>query len=329
MKLKIDKQYRSNLMAAAILVAFILVVIAIGLCLPKEKELLQGQVELTDYRISSELPERVVKFYVQEGDLVHKGDTLVIMQAADIGAKLAQAEAAHSAAQAMEDEANNGARKQQIQAAYEIWQKSIAGVDIAQKTFKRVSKLFENGVISAQKRDEAQAQYDAAKATEKAAKAQYDMAVEGARVEDKEAARAQVSRANGAIAEVNSYVKETVLTAVTDGRVTEIFPEIGELVGTGAPIMNVDVTNDAWFTFNIREDKLSNIHIGEQMHVFVPAMNKSYPVRISLMKNVGNFAAWKATKTLGQYDLKMFEVQARPLSPISNLEPGMSAILNK
>ena len=111
MKLKIDKQYRSNLMAAAILVAFILVVIAIGLCLPKEKELLQGQVELTDYRISSKLPERVVKFYVQEGDLVHKGDTLVIMQAADIGAKLAQAEAAHSAAQAMEDEANNGAHR--------------------------------------------------------------------------------------------------------------------------------------------------------------------------------------------------------------------------
>lgn len=136
----------------------------------------------------------VVKFYVQEGDLVHKGDTLVIMHA-DIGAKLAQAEAAHSAAQAMEDEANNGARKQQIQAAYEIWQKSIAGVDIAQKHSNVSANCLRTESFRLRKR-RAQAQCDAAKATEKAAKAQYDMAVEGARVEDKEAARAQVSRAN-------------------------------------------------------------------------------------------------------------------------------------
>jgi len=327
--LKLDKQYKGNLIAATVFTAIIILVIIIGLLIPEEKEKIQGQVEFTDYRISSKLPERVVKFYVQEGDYVHKGDTLVIMQASDIDAKLEQAEAARSAAQAMQQEAMNGARKEQIRAAYEIWQKSKAGVEIAEKTYNRVQRLYDQGVVAAQKRDEASAQYDAMKATEKAAKAQYDMAVEGARKEDKAAASALVERARGAVAEVNSYVQETVLTAIDDGQVTEIFPEVGELVGTGAPIMNVNVTSDVWFTFNIREDKLRDVHIGEHMVVYIPSRNKKYPIRITYMKNIGDFAAWKATKTTGDYDLKMFEVQGRPLEPINNLEPGMSVLLCK
>ena len=192
-----------------------------------------------------------------------------------------------------------------------------------------MQRLFESGVMAEQKRDEAKAQYEAAKATEKAAKAKYDMAVNGTRKEDKSMAQAQAERAKGAIAEVNSYINETVLTATADGQITEIFPEVGELVGTGAPIMNVSVVSDVWFTFNLREDKLKGYSVGTKAEVYVPAVDKTIPVRITLMKDVGSFAVWKATKALDDIDLKTFEVQAHPLQPVDGILSGMSAVLKK
>lgn len=253
----------------------------------------------------------------------------MVLEAPDVEAKLSQANAAYDAAKAMEDKVYSGARQEEVQAAYEMWQKSIAAVDVMRKTYNRVQRLFESGVMAEQKRDEAKAQYDAAVATEKAAKAKYDMAVNGARKEEKAMAEAQANRAKGAIAEVHSYINETVLTATADGMVTEIFPEVGELVGTGAPIMNVSVVKDVWFVFNIREDKLKGYSVGTEAEVYVPAVDKTIPVRITLMKDVGSFAVWKATKALDDLDLKTFEVQAHPLQPVSNIMSGMSAVLKK
>ena len=309
---------------ALVLIAVILIVITVGLFKTTKEETLEGQAETTDYRLSSKVPSRVLELRVKEGDFVHKGDTLVVLEAPDVEAKLSQATAAYDAAKAMEDKVYSGTRQEDIQAAYEMWQKSIAAVDVTHKTYNRVLRLFENGVMAEQKRDEGKAQYDAAIATEKAAKAKYDMAVNGARKEEKAMAQAQANRAKGAIAEVHSYIKETVLTATADGMVTEIFPEVGELVGTGAPIMNVSVVKDVWFVFNIREDKLKGYSIGTQA-----AVDKTIPVRITLMKDVGSFAVWKATKALDYLDLKTFEVQAHPLQPVSNIMSGMSAVLRK
>lgn len=263
--------------------------------------------------------------------MVSKGDTLVILDAPDIEAKLSQAQAAFDAAQALELKARNGARNEQIQGAYATWQKAIAGRDVAEKTYSRVNRLFEKGVMAEQKRDEAYAQYQAAIATEQAAKSQYDMAVNGSRHEDMTAARAQVERAQGAIKEVSSYVSETALIATADGVVTDIFPEIGELVGSGAPIMNVSVIDDMWFTFNVREDMLPGITVGTEMDVYVPAFDKSVKVRIERIKDVGSFATWKATKALDKYDLKTFEVQAYPVQPedLVGLRAGMTAVFEK
>lgn len=327
--MKKNRIFTNILAMALVLIAVIVVVITVGLFRTDREETLEGQAETTDYRLSSKVPARVLEIKVKEGDYVHKGDTLVVLEAPDVEAKLSQANAAYNAAKAMEEKAYNGARKEDIQAAYEMWQKSKAAVEVAEKTFNRVQRLFENGVMAEQKRDEVKAQYDAAIATEKAAKAKYDMAINGARKEEKNAAQAQTERAKGAIAEVNSYIKETVLTAIADGQVTEIFPEVGELVGTGAPIMNVSVVSDVWFTFNIREDKLKGYSIGTHAEVYVPAVDKTIPVRITLMKDVGSFAVWKATKALDDLDLKTFEVQAHPLQPVNGIMSGMSAVLKK
>lgn len=319
------------LVTASVITVVIVAVILVGICLPEPRETVQGQAEATDYRLSSKIPGRILEIRVKKGDTVSKGDTLVILDAPDIEAKLSQAYAAFDAARAVEQKAVNGARDEQIQGAYATWQKAIAGREVAEKTYERVNRLYESGVMPAQKRDEAYAQYQAAAATENAAKSQYDMAVNGSRHEDVSAARAQVDRARGAINEVSSYISETALTATADGVVTDIFPEVGELVGSGAPIMNVSVIDDMWFTFNVREDMLPGLTVGTEFDVYVPAFDRTARVRITRIKDVGSFATWKATKALDRYDLKTFEVEAYPVHPedLAGLRAGMTAVFEK
>lgn len=321
------KKNNAVLIVAIIVIAVILGVILTGLTMSEPQPVLQGEVEISDYRLSSKVPSRVKEIRVEEGDYVNKGDTLVIMEAPEVEAKLSQAEAAKRAAQALQSKAQAGTRSEQIQGAYEMWQKAKAGLEVYEKTYQRVQKLHSEGVVAAQKLDEAKAQYDAAVATEKAAKAQYDMAMNGAQAEDKQAAAAQVARAKGAIAEVNSYINETIIVALASGRVTEIFPEVGELVGSGAPIMNVAKTDGAFFTFNIREDLLKGLEVGAEKDVYIVAKDTTVKAKVSKMKDVGSYAVWKATKANGQYDLKTIEVQLRPVDKVGGLVSGMSAII--
>ena len=326
-----DKSQHSNvLLAFFTLVAAIVIVSVIGFfTLGKGPEIIQGQAEATEYRVSSKVPGRILKYFVTEGDQVKAGDTLAILEAPDVMAKLMQAQAAEQAALAMNQKANRGTRAEQLQAAFEMWQKAKAGLEIAEKSYKRVNNLYEQGVISEQKRDEAKAQYEAMKATEKAANAQYTMAKNGAQAEDKAMAAAQVERAKGAVAEVSSYINETYLVASADGEVTEIFPKVGELVGTGAPIMNVAQLDDMWLTFNVREDLLKDFTVGGEIKAYIPALEKDAVLKVYYMKDLGTYAAWKATKTTGQFDLKTFEVKASPVEKVDGLRPGMSVVLEK
>lgn len=297
------------------IIVFALVIIGVALYgfffLGHEDNIIQGEAEITDVRISSKVPGRIAKFLVEEGTDVKKGDTLAILSTPDIDAKLAQANAAEQGAAAQNQKAITGSRVEQTQGAYEMWQKAKAGLDIADKSYQRVQSLYDKGVTTAQKRDEAEANYKAYVATEKAAKSQYDMAVNGAQREDKDAARAMLNRAKGAVAEVESYIAESYLISPTDGRVSEIFPNEGELVGTGAPIMNVANIADKWGTFNIREDKLTKFGTDQIIKVYVPGIDKNVEMKIYFHKDLGSYAAWKATKTTGQYDRKTFEVRAK------------------
>ena len=310
-----------------LLTVIVLVVLASLYAFRHEDETLEGQADVTEYRVSSKVPGRIKKFYVEEGQYVHAGDTLAVLEAPEVTAKLEQAQAVENAAAAQSQKADNGARKEQIQGAYDMWQKAKVGVTIAEKSWARVKRLADEGVLPAQKLDEVTAQRDAAIATEKAAKSQYDMAVNGARIEDKEAARALVNQARGAIKEVSSYIKETYLLASTDGEVTEIFPSVGELVGTGAPVMNVALMNDMWMTFNVREDNLKLFRMNQTVKVNIPALNKEVEAKVFYMKNLGSYATWKATKSTGQFDMKTFEVKVRPTKKVEDLRPGMSVLL--
>ena len=323
-------QHNNILLAIGGFVTVVIVVAIIGfLLLDRDPEIMQGQVEVTEYRVSSKVPGRILELRVKEGDYVKVGDTLAILDAPEVRAKMEQAQSAQNAAAALELKAQNGARKEQIQGAYSVLQQATAGFEIAEKSYNRVQRLFDEGVMSAQKRDEAYANYKAMEAQMKAAQSQYDMAVNGARMEDKMAASAQVGRAKGAVNEVNSYIHETVQVAQIEGEVSDIYPKVGELVGTGSPIMSISVMNDMWGTFNVREDELGNMQVGSEFTAFVPAFNKDIKMKVYYLKDQGSYAVWKATKANGQYDLKTFEVKARPVDKLEGLRPGMSLIIKK
>lgn len=326
-----EKTQHTNILLA--ILGFVTVVIIVALigffALGRDPELIQGQVEATEYRVSSKVPGRILELRVKEGDFVKAGDTLAILDAPEVRAKMAQAQGAESAAAALELKAQNGARREQIQGAYQLWQQAVAGLEIAHKSYERIQRLFDEGVVSAQQRDEVYAKYKAMEAQEKAAKSQYDLAVNGARREDKLAAQAQVNRARGAVQEVNSYMNETVQIAQMDGEVSSVYPKVGELVGTGSPIMTISVMSDMWGTFNVREDQLNGLAVGSTFTAFVPAFNKEIQMKVYYMKDQGSFAVWKATKANGEYDLKTFEVKARPVEIFDGLRPGMSLIIKQ
>ena len=324
------KQHNNILLAILGFIAVVAVVATIGyFTLDRQPDIIQGEVEVSEYRVSSKVPGRILEIRVKEGDFVHAGDTLAIIDAPDIRAKMEQARSAENAAAAMSDMAQRGARQEQISGAYQMWQQAKAGLEIAEKSYQRVQRLFDSGVMSQQKRDEAYANYKAMEAQCKAAKSQYDMAVNGARFEEKRAAQAQVGRARGAVKEVNSYIHETVQTAQMDGEVSAIFPKVGELVGTGSPIMSIAVMNDLWGTFNVREDQLNGMKVGTEFTAFSPDFNKELKLKVFYMKDQGSYAVWKATKANGQYDLKTFEVKARLVEAFEGLRPGMSLIIKK
>ena len=323
-------QHNNILLAVLCFTAVVGIVALIGfLTIGNEEEVIQGQVEVTEYRVSSKVPGRILELCVKEGDYVKKGDTLAIIDAPEVRAKMQQAQSAEDAATAMDLMARNGARREQIATAFQMLQQAKAGAEIAEKSYKRVQRLYDEGVMSEQKRDETFAQYKAMEAQVKAAQSQYTMAVNGARQEEKMAAQAQVNRAKGAVQEVNSYIYETIQTAQKEGEVSEIFPKLGELVGTGSPIMNISVLDEMWGTFNIREDQLNGIKTGDVLKVYLPAFNKEIEMAVYAIKDQGSYAVWKATKANGQYDLKTFEVKARPTQKIEGLRPGMSLVLKR
>lgn len=324
-------QHKNILLAISAFTIVVLVVAVIGfVCFGNNDDnVIQGEVEVSEYRVSSKLPGRIAEICVTEGDFVHKGDTLAILDVPEVEAQKRAAEATQDAAKAVSEMADNGARKEQIQAAYQLWQQAVAASDIAEKTYKRLQNLYNEGVISAQKRDEAFAAYKATQAQVLAAKSQYDMAKSGARNEERKAASDQANAAKNATDVVKSLLRETVQIATADGEVSEIFPKVGELVGLGSPIMSISEMNDMWGTFNIREDQLNGMKVGDTFKAYCPAFDKEIEMKVYHIKDQGSFAVWKATKTNGQYDIKTFEVKARPSKPVEGLRPGMTLIIRK
>ncbi len=324
------KRNYNLLIGVGALIAILLTVSLIGYVVSRPRPVvIQGEAEATEYRVSGKVPGRIEAFYADEGQQVHKGDTLVLIDSPEIRSKILEAQAAKAAAVAQKDKAMHGARQEQIVGAYELWQKASVGEEVMRKSFERIRTLHEQKVVSDQKYDEVEAQYRAAVATTRAARSQYAMAVNGARQEDKDAAVALVERADAAVQLVNAYKEEIKLVSPADGIVSNRYPKVGELVGQGSPIMTVQDLSDMWFTFNIREDRLHSMQNGQHITLSIPALDgREIGATVYYIAARESYATWKATREIGEFDTRTFEVRARPDYAVEGLRPGMSAILN-
>lgn len=325
------RENRSLMIALGVIIVALIIVSIIGfLFINKPAEIIQGQVEGTTVKVSGMLPGRVTDIYAREGDTVKAGDTLIHIHSSVAYAKLMQAEAMESAATAQNRKVYSGTRSQIVQSAYDLWQQAIAASTIAKKTYDRMESLYSQNVVSEQKRDEAFAAYQAATAAENAAHSQYLMAKEGAQPEDRASAEAMVGVARGGVQEVEALLDDQYLTAPCDGIISEIYPEQGELVALGAPLMSVLKHDDRWVTFNVREEMLQRFAMGSEIEIQVPALgDNTLTAKIYYVGDMGDYAVWRSTKSTGEWDSRTFKIKARFEDPIPGLRPGMTAIFKK
>ena len=288
---------------------------------------LQGEIDAQYYSVSSKVPGRIERIGVKKGEVVKRGDFIFSINSPEVEAKLKQAQSAKNAAGAVSKQADKGARKQQIAAAKDQWRRAQEAEKLLAKTYKRIEKLYKEGVIPEQKRDEVYTKYKAAKYQSSAAKQMYMMAKEGAREEQKEAAKAQEEVYEGKVDEVNSYIKETKQYAYHGGEVSQILIHEGELAPTGFPVVTLVDINDSWAKFHVREDLLKYFKKGERLELEIPALELKKLFKVTHISVMGEYATWRAAEAGKGFDLKSFEVELRPVEPIEGLRVGMSVLI--
>lgn len=294
------------------------------------EEPLYGVMQAKTVDVAAKVTGRVETLPVHEGDTVSAGQLLMTLDIPEVEAKLKEVEALKSAATARQSLVDEGARPQEIRAAKAQMQRAQAGQELAQKTFNRVHALYREGLISKQKHDEALAQKKSADELLAAAKEQYDIALTGARTQEKQAATALTAQATGGVEQVESLVKEKNVTSPIASEISRIYVEIGEVAAAGLPLATLVDLSDQWAVFNIREDDMPKITKGAVLSAEIPALNaKNLRFKVYFINPRGDYATWRATRQSSGYDLRTFEVRARPVQPVSDLRPGMSVIVNR
>lgn len=294
------------------------------------EEPLYGVMQAKTVDVAAKVTGRVETLPVHEGDTVSAGQLLMTLDIPEVEAKLKEVEALKSAASARQSLVDEGARPQEIRAAKAQMQRAQAGQELAQKTFNRVHALYREGLISKQKHDEALAQKKSADELLAAAKEQYDIALTGARTQEKQAATALTAQATGGVEQVQSLVKEKNVTSPIASEISRIYVEIGEVAAAGLPLATLVDLSDQWAVFNIREDDMPKITKGAVLSAEIPALNaKNVQFKVYFINPRGDYATWRATRQSSGYDLRTFEVRARPVQPVSDLRPGMSVIVNR
>ncbi len=291
---------------------------------------LQGQIEARQYSISSKVPGRIDQVLVKKGDRIEKGQLVFTLLSPELVAKLEQARAGSAAASAMASAADTGARKQQVAAAKDTWQKAKVGAQLAEKTSQRITNLYNDGVVAEQKKDEALTQLKASKFTENAAYQMYQMAKEGTREETKKAAQEKARAARETVAEVKAYADETKVNSWHDGEVAQVLLRSGEIAPAGFPVVNILDMTDVWAILHVREDQLAMYKMGEVFSAIIPALGEvTYEFKITYVSVMGDYATWRATDTSKGFDMRTFEIEARPVQPIQGMRVGMSILVQQ
>ena len=315
----------------ALAAAAVLIFLAVGLYLaarPPPPQI-QGMVEAETFTVATKTISRVEKMLVSEGDPVTAGQVLAILSSPEVKAGDEKAAAALRSAEALQELTRAGARVEDIRSAESVWRSAEAAANLAAKTARRAETLYAEGVISTQRRDEAVAARTASAAQANAARQQYLKIAAGARSEEKTIADAQVASARAGVGEMESLEAETRLVSPAPGEVAERFSNPGELVLIGVPVLTVVDLSRVWVSFNLRESEFHDLSTGQTLRGDIPALNlKNVPFRVNYISPEGDFAIWRATRQSRGYDVRSFEIHAKPVSPVKNLRPGMSVLFH-
>ena len=290
---------------------------------------LQGMVDARTVAVSAKIPGRLSRVMVREGDTVKAGDAVAEIAIPELEAKLAQVKAQEAAAKAKEELAMTGSRVQEKEAARADWERARAGLTLAEKSYARVSALYKEGLIAAQRHDEVKAQLTAARKLVEAAAAKLSAVEEGARSEDKAAAKALVAQAAGGVSEVSSLAGESTVKSPVAGEVTRIVMEEGEIAPAGFPLVLVTDLSDRWVVFNVRETELPGIEMGTKLTGWLPALDKRVTLKVTWINPRGEYATWRATRQSSGYDVRTFEVRARAEEDLPAMRPGMTVVVER
>lgn len=291
---------------------------------------LQGQIEADSVRVSAKVGGRVASIEVDEGDRVSQGDLLARLLMPEAEARAGQVEAQVDAAGAMADMARSGARDEQIRAARAQWQAAVSQADLAVETRIRIESLHADGVVPTQRRDEAVAQAKSAQSQADAAREAYEMARSAVRPEELRAAEAQLQQARSGLNEVQSVLAEALQFAPVAGEITTRVVEPGEVVGPGFPLLVITRTDRPWVTLSLREDLMPGIRPGRRLSGQLPALGmRSIEFEVHYIAPMADFATWRSSRDLGGFDLRTFEVRARPVERVPDLRPGMSVLVDE
>lgn len=310
-----------------LLVVAVLVAVLVWLATRPVDMLVQGEVEAPRVDVSARVPGRVASLGADVGDTVARGDLLVQLENAQLTTGLGASQAALIVAQRSEEVAA-ATRPEIIRAREAELAAAEADLWLAREAATRERELEERGVRSQAMLEQATRNLQAAERKVDAAQAQLDLARAGASAEERAVAAAQVGQARAAIAQARANIDELTVIAPQSGQITGRMVELGENIGPGAPLFSIVDLDAAWFTFNIRENVLGGLKVGDVLRVRVPALDAEVDATITLINAQGEFASWRATRATGDFDLRSFELRARPDQPLDGLRPGMSALIH-
>lgn len=292
---------------------------------PKEVEL-QGRVEAETIHIATKVPSRIEELYVHEGQKVHKNQELVRLYSPEVDAKKQQALASLQSALALQSTTDRGSQEENIASLYANWQSLKAQQELAHTTYTRGAHLFQEGVISRQRRDEMQAAAKSSAQMTEAAYQQYARAQRGSTPQQKSTADAQVDIANAAVAEANALEAETKLLSPVNGTISKTYAKPSELVAIGVPVASIILDDDISISLNVREDQYRSVYQAQSLQGYIPALDKTANFKIKHIDAEGEFATIKTTRQTGGYDIRSFKVHLVPEQAIPELKVGMSVL---
>ena len=288
---------------------------------------IQGEVSADRVDISSRIAGRVVTLKADVGDTVERGTVIAELESPQLVAARLGAQAALAVARADLDRINS-TRPETIAARQADLDGAKADVTLSQEIYKRQIELSRTGNATQARIDEVTRNVDIAIRKQESAEAALQFATTGASKEERALAAAQVKQAEAILNQREVDVTEFVIYSPINGQVTTRVAAIGENFSAGAPLFSMIDMNKLWFTFNLREDLLGGLKIGDKFDVIVPALKSQViPVHVTMINVQGQYATWRATRATGDFDLRTFEVRALPIKAVDGLRPGMSAII--